>query len=399
MSKQAAAQPFPTPLRPEIESLETSGIMELWQMGFGREDLIPLWVGEGDQPTARYICDAAVEALYAGQTFYTQKRGLPELRQAIADYLDGLYSGDLDVERVTISSSGMNGIMLALQLLVGAGDNVIVVTPVWPNIFSAIQIVGGELRPIELQPLPEGGFRLDLNHLISAIDSRTRAIFIASPGNPSGWVMPPEQQAAVLEICRERGVWYISDEVYGRFVYDRPAVTRPCAPSLLELCAPEDPVLVIGSFSKAWAMTGWRHGWIVHPVSLAETFARLVEYNTSGGQAFLQQGCLAALRQGEPDLQALVAHCGQAAELVFQRLSALPRVRIARPQGAFYAFFAVEGVTDSLAFAKALLEQCGVGLAPGSSFGPGGEGHMRLCFAGSMAQLSKGLDRLVPQLS
>ena len=399
MPDPAATSSFPAPLRPEIESLETSGIMEVWQMGFGREDLIPLWVGEGDRPTADYICEAAAQALREGQTFYTHKRGLPELRQAIADYLVGLYGGALDAERVTVSSSGMSGIMLSLQVMAGAGDNVVVVSPVWPNIFSAVQIIGAELRQVSLDVQPEGGFALDLDKLLAAVDDKTRAIFIASPGNPSGWVMPREQQESLLETCRARGIWYISDEVYARFVYDRPASERPCAPSLLELCAPDDPVLVVSSFSKAWAMTGWRYGWIVHPSSLAETYGRLIEYNTSGGQAFLQHGCLAALRQGEPDLQALIAHCGQAAELVFQRLSALPRVRMARPQGAFYAFFGVEGVDDSLNFAKSVLERSGVGLAPGSAFGEGGEGHMRLCFAGSMERLSAGLDRLVPLLS
>ena len=391
---------FPSyPLRPEIETLETSGIVELWQMGFGRDDLIPLWVGEGDQPTPAAICEAAAAALGNGETFYTHKRGLPELRQALADYLEGLLGLSLEAERVTISSAGMNGIVLALQATVGAGDNVAVVTPVWPNILSAVQVVGGVVRPVGLDEPAEGGFALDLDKLFDAVDSRTRAIFIATPGNPSGWVMPAEQQAAVLAFCRERGIWLISDEVYQRFVYHRPAAERPVAPSILAQAAPEDPVLVANSFSKAWAMTGWRIGWLVHPPSMAETFARLIEYTTSGGQPFLQRACLTALAEGEPFVQAQVERCGRGAELVLQRLGALPRVRIARPQGAFYAFFGVAGVTDSLAFAKRVLAESGVGLAPGSAFGPGGEGHLRLCFAGSTDRLAEGLERLAPLLS
>ena len=399
MPDVSRSRAFPAPLRPEIESLETSGIMEVWQMGFGMADLIPFWVGEGDRPTPDFICEAAAEGLRAGLTFYTHKRGSPELREAIAGYLDGLLGTSLGAERVTVASSGMNGIMMSLQCMVGAGDNVLVVTPIWPNIFWAIHIAGGIMKPVRLEALPEGGFALDLDRLFDAVDARTKAIFIASPGNPTGWVMPREQQQAVLDLCRERGIWLISDEVYQRFVYERPAGERPTSPSLLQIAGPEDPVLVANSFSKAWAMTGWRHGWLVHPPSMAEAYARVIEYNTSGGQAFLQQGCLAALRDGEAFVQAQVASCGQAAELLYRRLSAVPRVRIARPQGAFYAFFAVEGVTDSLAFAKEILRDTAVGLAPGSAFGPGGEGHLRLCFACSLDRLAEGLDRLLPKLS
>jgi aspartate/methionine/tyrosine aminotransferase len=146
-------------------------------------------------------------------------------------------------------------------------------------------------------------------------------------------------------------------------------------------------------------MTGWRYGWLVHPKSMAETFDRLVEYNTSGGQAFLQAGCIAALRDGEGVVQEQVERCGRGAEMVTQRLGGLPRVRMARPQGAFYAFIGVEGVTDSLNFAKHILNESGVGLSPGSAFGPGGEGHLRLCFAGSTDRLAEGLERLAPLLA
>jgi aspartate/methionine/tyrosine aminotransferase len=384
----------PAPLRPAIESLETSKIAQVWELGFGHDGLIPLWVGESDLPTPAFISDAAVEALRAGHTFYAQKRGLPALRRALVGYTNRLYGSAIDVERVSVTSSGMNGIMLVLQAMVRPGDKVAVLTPVWPNILSAVQIAGGAVAPVPLERRPEGGFRFDLERLAATLDERTRAIFIASPGNPTGWVMEPEDQRAVLELCRRRGIWLIADEVYARFTYD-----RPHAPSFLELAAPEDPLIVVGSFSKTWAMTGWRLGWLTHPPSLAAIFDRLIEFNTSGAQAFLQHGCLAALRDGEPFVAEMVERCRIGGELVFQRLSALPRVRIARPGGAFYAFFAVEGLDDSLGFAKDLLHRTGVGLAPGAAFGPGGEGHLRLCFASSAERLAEAMDRLVPVLS
>jgi len=384
---------FPAPLRPEIEGLETSKIVEVWQLGFGRERLIPLWVGESDLPTPGFICEAASAALAAGETFYTHKRGLPELRRALADYTDRLYGTKLDPERVTVTGSAMNAIMLTLQAVVGPGDAVAVLTPVWPNILSAVEVVGARVRAVPLEPCPAGGFRLDLDRLAAALDGPTRALFVNAPGNPTGWTIEPAEQRAILELCRARRIWLIGDEVYHRFVYD-----WPVAPSFLALAAPEDPLIVVNSFSKTWAMTGWRIGWLTHPPSLAETFDRLIEYNTSGGQAFLQRGCLAAVTEGEGFVAELVERCRIGGELVFQRLAALPRVRIARPQGSFYSFFAVDGVTDSLAFAKRILMETDVGLSPGSAFGPGGEGHLRLCFASSPERLSEALDRLSPAL-
>ncbi len=386
--------PFPAPLRPEIQSIETSGIAQVFELGFGRDKLIPLWVGEGDLPTPAFICDAASAALRAGETFYAQKRGLPELREAIADYGNRLYGTALEAARISVTGSGMNAIMMTLQAMVRPGDRVAVVTPVWPNILSAIQIAGGALVPVLLEPAPEGGFKLDLNKLAAAITGGVRAVFIASPGNPTGWLLEAEEQRAILELCRKHGTWLIADEVYARFTYD-----RPFAPSFLQLAEPEDPLIVINSFSKAWAMTGWRLGWLTHPPTLADTFDRLIEFNTSGAQAFLQRGALAALNEGEPFVAEMVARCRTGGELVFQRLSALPRLRLARPQGAFYAFFAVEGLTDSLAFAKEILARSNIGLAPGSAFGPGGEGHLRLCFASSSARLAEAMDRLVPIFS
>ncbi len=390
---------LPAPIRPEIARLETSGIAQVFELGFGRDDIVPLWVGEGDLPTPAFICEAASRAMREGKTFYPPKRGIPELRAALAGYTGRLYGREVEAERISVTSSGMNGIMLVLQAILPPGDNVVVVTPVWPNIMSAIRIVGGIVKPVRLEALPAGGFRLDLDRLADAMDEHTRAVFIASPGNPTGWVMAAEEQQTVLDACRARGIWMIADEVYARFIYDGPASGRTAAPSFLQLAEPDDALIVINTFSKAWAMTGWRMGWLTTPLSLTDTFDRLIEFNTSGAPQFLQYGCLTAIEEGERFVQDMVERCRLGGELVFQRLSAVPRVHIARPRGSFYAFFAVDGLDDSLSYAKRLLEETGVGLAPGAAFGPGGEGHMRLCFASSPERLSEALDRLAPALS
>jgi len=382
------------PIRPAIEALEDSRIVEVWKLGFEVPDVIGLWVGEGDRPTPAFICDAAAAALKRGETFYTHKRGIPELRQALIDYHQRLYRIRLADDRIAVTSAGMNAMMLAMECLVGAGDNAVCVTPVWPNIFATIEIMGGEVRHLPLDPTPTG-WRLDLDCLFAACDERTRVVYLASPGNPTGWVMPRAQQLALLEFARKRGLWIVADEVYARIVYDG----APAAPSFLELATPDDALVVVNSFSKAWAMTGWRIGWMIMPARLTAVVDKLIEFNTSGAQPFLQRGCVAALTQGEPFVAATVARYRAGKDLVLQRLGTMRRVHIVRPEAAFYVMFGVDGMADSLAFAKRLVHETRVGLAPGSAFGPAGEGHLRLCFAAGAERLSQAMDRLAPALA
>jgi aspartate/methionine/tyrosine aminotransferase len=362
--------------------------------GMGDPDVIPLWYGESDVPTPAFICDAAAAAMRAGQTFYTFKRGVPELRRALGVYLSGLYGRTIDAERVIVTSSGMSSIMLLAQALVEPGDNVVIVAPLWPNIADAVTVMGGEPRPLGLTPTPEGGWRLDLDRLISACDDRTRAVFVNSPSNPTGWMMSREEARELLAFTRRRGIWLAADEVYARLVYDG----SRAAPSLLEIAEPEDRVVVINSFSKAWAMTGWRLGWMVAPREIQEVADKLVEFNTSCAPPFLQRAAIAALEQGEPTVAAMLERCRRGRDIVIQGLNRFPRVRVAAPPGAFYAFCRVEGLSDSLAFAKEVLARVKVGVAPGAAFGPTGEGYLRLCFAGAPERLATALDRLTPLL-
>ncbi len=384
----------PLPLRPEVETLEESRIVEVWKLGFGRDDVIGLWVGEGDLPTPDFISDPAIAALKAGQTFYSRKRGLPAMRRALADYSAALYGARPDEERVTLTQSGMNAMVVVLQAFLRPGDKVAIVSPIWPNIVSAVRLMGGEPVQLALDHGPDGGFRLDLDKLEDLLKSGVRALFVATPSNPTGWMLDEAGIAEVLSLTRKYGVWLMADEVYNRFTY-----ARPFAPSFLSQAQPDEPVIAVNSFSKAWAMTGWRLGWVVHPPALGPVLDKIIEFNTSGAQSFLQYGAIAALEQGEPFVAEMVARCRRGRDLVYQGLADLPRVTLANPPGAFYSFFKVDGVTDSLAFAKRLVHEAGVGLAPGSAFGPGGEGHLRLCFASSEGRIGEALDRLRPLLS
>ncbi|UYN97505.1 MAG: pyridoxal phosphate-dependent aminotransferase [Enhydrobacter sp.] len=364
-------------------------ITEVAMTVFGDPDVVPLWFGESDLVTPDFVGAAAASALREGDTFYTWQRGIPELRTALSAYTERLYGITCPSDRLTVTTGGMQAILLTCQLLLDPGDNVVIVSPIWPNITSAVKLVRGEPRYVALDPRPDGGWRLDLQKLFDMVDGRTRAIFVNSPGNPTGWTMTSDEQRAILGFARERGIWIMADEVYARLIY-----TKPVAPSFLELAGPDDPLIVLNSFSKPWAMTGWRIGWLTHPRQLGDDFAKLVQINTSGVPPFLQHGAVAALEKGEEFLGKMVERCRFGGELVFQRLSALPRVKIARPEAAFYSFFAVEGVTDTLAFCKRLAKEYKVGVAPGEAFGPGGQGHIRLCFASGAERLSKGMDRI-----
>ena len=387
--------PTPTadlPIRPAIAALEGSLIREVAEANIGRDDVIALWLGEPDEPTPQFIKDAATAALAADKVFYTQNRGIPELRAALARYAAGLHGRPMDVERITVTCSGMNALMLVSQALVEPGDNVVVVVPMWPNFRMTVAIMGGEARLVPLATDADGRWRLDLDRLFAACDDRTKAVFVNSPGNPTGWTMPAAQQSALLAEARRRGLWVVSDEVYVRLAYETAR-----APSFLDIAAPDDRVIVVNSFSKSWSMTGWRLGWLTHPAALGDAFSKLNEFNVAAPAAFVQHAGIVAVERGEPFVAAMVERYRHNRDLVFQRLAGMRRVRLARPEGAFYAFFQLDGMTDSVVTAKALIERAGVGLAPGLAFGPAGEGWLRLCFASRAETLSAALDRLQPE--
>ena len=380
-------------IRAAIEALPTSRIAEISALGMGDPEVVALWYGEGDVVTPAFISEAAAAAMAAGETFYTYKAGLPELRQAIADYLSGLYAKPIGIERIAVTSAGINALMLVAQALIDPGDNLVIVAPIWPNIAAVVSIMGGEPRLVSLDPVPGGGWRLDIDKLIAACDGRTKGIFVNSPANPTGWTASAEEIAALTDFARRRGLWIVADEVYNRIVYG-----NQVAPSFLVPGEPEDRLIVVNSFSKSWAMTGWRLGWMVIPPSLLPTLEKLIEFNTSGSPTFLQRAGIVAIRDGEPFVRSFVARCRDARDAAFAALRSCHRVEVARPDGAFYAFLRVAGVSDSAAFAKELLTKTKVGLAPGSAFGQMGEGYLRLCFAREPAAIAAAVERMRPML-
>jgi aspartate/methionine/tyrosine aminotransferase len=381
-------------LRPEASGAPESGIVEVANYGRGRQGLIPLWVGESDIATPSFISDAATRALAAGETFYTWQRGIPELRQALANYHTALYGRPFDSEQFFVTGSGMQAIQITLAMLVGAGDEVVIPTPTWPNAAATTGILGA--RPVEVpMTFSPDGWSLDFDRLAAAITPRTRVLFLVSPNNPTGWTATHEDLVALLALARQHGLWIIADETYARLWYGEGAR----APSLYDIIEPHDRVLFVNTFSKNWAMTGWRIGWIgAHP-ALGQVVENMVQYATSGVAQFMQRAGVAALERGEGFVTHMIERARRGRDLCCAKLSAVARCRFAVPQGAFYLFFSVDGEADTRQLAIRLVDEANVGLAPGTAFGAGGEQFLRLCYARNPEQLDIAIGRIAAVLS
>ena len=374
--------------RSAVRALVASQIREVANAGMGDPDILPFWFGEPDEVTPAYIRDAAVASIAAGETFYTQNFGISELREAIAGYVTRLHRPVAD-GNVAVTSSGMNALMLAVEALVNPGDRVVCVTPLWPNLTEIPKILGAEVVRVGLA-FDRAGWQLDTDRLLTTLVPGTSAVMINSPNNPTGWALEREAQATILAHCRKHGIWIIADDVYERLYY----AGANCAPSFLDLADAADRVVSTNSFSKAWLMTGWRLGWIVAPPALMPDLGKLIEYNTSCAPVFVQRAGVVAISDGEPTVQHTLARFRAARDFLVAQLAAIEGVEVASPPGAMYVFFRVEGVEDSLDFCKRLVHEGRLGLAPGSAFGPEGQGFVRWCFAASEERLLDGVGRL-----
>jgi aspartate/methionine/tyrosine aminotransferase len=379
--------------RDEVLELRMSQIREVANAGMARDDVLKFWVGESDQPTPQFIRDATARALMAGETYYTHNLGRPDLRDALSAYLARLHGQTFDTGRLAITSSGVNALMLVSQAVVSPGDKVVVTTPAWPNIVEIPRILSARLQTVALDPA-QGRWRLDLDKLMDALTPDTKALFLNSPNNPTGWTLPAEDRAPILARCREYGIWLITDDPYERLIFGPGA----SAPSFLPLAGEDERVVSTNTFSKAWRMTGWRMGWMVLPRSLVDSMGVVIEYNTSCAPDFVQSGAIAALNDGEPHIAALRTELAAAKDQVVGALRALPDVQAPEPEGGMYAFFKIEGRGSSIELAKDMIARSALGLAPGSAFGPEGEGWLRWCFANRPEKNAEGLARLAAYL-
>ena len=383
-------------MRLAVENLEASKIREVANAGMGRADVLAFWFGESDEATPDVVRRAAVESIERGETFYAHNLGLPELRGSIAAYASALH-GPVDAGRIAVTSGGVNALMVAMQALVDAGDEVVAVTPVWPNLTAQPAVLGARVRCVPLRA-EQGAWTLDLQALLDAITPATRLLIVNAPNNPTGWTLTRAEQQAILDHCRRTGTWILSDEVYERLYYE--VTPNGCAPSFLDIAAPEDRLIVAQSFSKSFLMTGWRLGWLVLPPALVDAVGKLIEFNTSCASVFTQRAGLAALEHAGEITPPLVAHLRRCRDTLLPQLAALPPVEVASPRGGMYAFFRLQGFGDSLDVARRLVAEAGLGLAPGNAFAPEAQGWLRWCFASKdAARLDAGVQRLRDWLS
>jgi aspartate/methionine/tyrosine aminotransferase len=384
-------------INPQTRAVEESGIVEVFNYGRDRQGLIPLWVGEGDLVTPDFIADAAKRSLDRGETFYTHQRGIPELRETIARYMTGVYGtspsgAPFSPEQFFVTVGGMHALEIATRLVAGVGEEIIVPSPAWPNFQGAIALAGA--RCVFAPMIAGKRWSLDIARIGAAIGPATRAIVLNTPANPTGYVATREELIALLDLARGHGLWIIADEIYGRLVYQGER-----APSFHDVMAPDDRILFVQTLSKNWAMTGWRVGWLEAPPALGPVIENLVQYSTSGVPVFAQRAATVAIHEGEAFLASQIARMKQCRDILCNGLAATGRARFVYPEAAFYLFAAFDGITDTRVLSLRLIDEAGVGVAPGSAFGPSGEGYVRICFARAPEEIAEATRRLAAWLA
>ena len=377
-------------------------IRQVANAGMGRGDVLKFWFGESDEVTPRFIRDAAALSMQQGETFYAHNLGLSELREAIAGYANGLRvegAAKIGADRIAVTSGGVNALMLAVQALVDSGDEVVVVTPVWPNLTGQPAIMGAVVRSVSLKPVA-GQWQLDMAELLAAVTNKTKLLTLNAPNNPTGWTLSRAEQETILAHCRNTGTWILADEVYERLYFEPTA--NGCAPSFLDIAAADDRLVVVNSFSKSFLMTGWRLGWLVMPSAMTAQIGKLIEFNTSSAPVFIQRAGLVAIERTLDVTPRVVAHLKSCRDTLIPLLQAIPGVQVAPAKGGMYAFFRLEDQArfgDSLDVAKRLVLEAGLGLAPGNAFmvqpGADAQGWLRWCFASQdLGRLGQGVTRL-----
>lgn len=386
---QATPQKQRNIFQPNLSNIPPNVSTELLIYGQSKPNIISLAQGDGSLPTPSFICDAAHGAMQEGKTHYGPVLGQPALRKELSDYYKNIFATDIEEDRIFVTNSGTTSIHLALKSIVARGDEVVCVTPIWRNIRGIIGLAGGKDVQIPLEYSDEKDWYLDMDKLFAACNENTKAILIVSPSNPTGWIMKEEDMRAVLDFARSRGIWIVADEVYNRLAYGQKKTT-----SFLEISEPDDLLYSVNSFSKSWAMTGWRLGWLVGPKISSPIIQNIALYETMGAPTFNQYGGIAALEQGEDFIQQQMTLWQSNLDLLEERFAKNDKIVFSRPQSTFYAFFKVLGGDDCVDLCRRLIDEVGVSVAPGGSFGEGFESWIRMCFAVSQEELIEAIDRI-----
>jgi aspartate aminotransferase len=373
--------------RPEVTGVRESPMVQIATVAESMPGALKLCYGESDMTTPAFICEAASAAMRAGHTFYTHTAGSWQLREAIAAKIGELHGVTYQPSEIISTVGATAAIFTAIRAFVGPGDNAVVITPTYAIFANAVTMAGGLARSVPLH-CDGARFALDIDRVAAAIDANTRMLIINSPSNPTGWVITSAEQRALCELAERHDLIILADEVYERLVYD-----APIAPSFARVMPDKNRLVVVNSFSKNYNMTGWRLGWAQASEDIVRVMFKAAEFITSNPAAMVQQAGIIALQQGDGYLRGLREHYAARRGQVKQALAMVPSVRLAEPDGAFYAFFRIDGLTDSTAFTSRLVRETGVALTPGAAFGDGGEGYVRLCFAAREQTVAEALTR------
>lgn len=373
-----------------VSRLRPSGIRVIADLAAQRvRDGVPVYpfhLGEPDFDTPHAIKLAAADALMRGEVHYPPTAGIPALRSAIADDLVRRYGRSTDSQNVVVTVGACEALTLALWSCLDGGQEVVVPTPCWPNYLQTPELVGATVKTVPLDPYD--GYAFDVQRVIDATGPNTGAILINSPNNPTGVAIPGRDLERLLEHCRGEGIWLVVDEIYHDIVYD------PAWTSVLQVADTDDPVVYVNGFSKSYAMTGWRLGYVAGPATLAQHMTHLHQALVTSVTSFVQYGALAALETGADDVAAMRSTYAARRARVLAALEA-SGITVTAPDGAFYVFPDVpSGWADGDAFARDVLTQHGVAVVPGSVFGAAHAGAFRLCFACDDELLDRGLAAL-----
>ncbi len=376
-----------------VEQVPRSRIRELAEIAMSMDGVLRLYFGESNLPTPQYIKNAAVRAMEEGFTFYTENAGLPSTRRALADYYRRMQQVELDpAGEIVVTASGVQALNVCIRCTLDPGDEALILTPCWPNGSSIVTMANAVVHQVP-HPLCGERYRVDFDRLEAAMTPRTRLLVYTSPSNPLGWVATIEEQQALLDFARRHGLWLVADEVYDRLYFAGAHLGEP-VPSILRLATREDAVAVVHSFSKSYCMTGWRLGYLIARRDMAEKATQLNEFIVSHAPTFTQKAGETALADGEGELVRMLERLKSNRDLCLQAFQGMSGITVPKPDGAFYLFPRIDGLTDSFAFCKRLLEETRVGLAPGVAFGAGGEGSIRICYAAEPAILEPAMERL-----
>jgi len=371
-----------------VAGLKPSGIRKFFDIVATMKDVISLGIGEPDFTTPKPILDAGILSLQNGETHYTSNHGKAELRQGIADNLQKLYQVKYDPAREIVVTVGVSeALYLTFTALLNPGDEVIIPTPCFVAYQAEVILAGGV--PIEIPARLENEFTVDPDDIRKAITARTKAIFIGYPSNPTGAVAPREVMLEIGKIAEEHDLIVVSDEIYDRLVYDFEHV---CFPALDESLRRR--TILLGGFSKAYAMTGWRIGYACGPEDIIQGMVRIHQYTIMSAPTTAQDAAIEALKSGDPFVQEMVTEYDRRRRLLVAGLNRLG-LSTFEPRGAFYTFPNIKASgMDNETFAETLLREESVAVVPGNAFGPGGEGFVRACYATEYSKIEEALHRM-----